>query len=254
MSTMMADVINAGTGSARAQPRLHAAGRRQDRHDQRLQRRVVHRVHAEARDRRLGRVRSAAHDSAERLCRRRRRADLGEVHESGDAGTTSPSGFAARRRSSPPASAGCPASWRPNGARTSTSSTRTASSSADRWSTPSTSRAAPSRRRTATAHQPRHRHVAGSRTTFGGQQQSAPHAAAPGVAPPAPTGTAGTTATPGTTGTTIEQHRHAAGEVRSGSAASGGGSSAAAATTSRRRTTATTAAEAAGRGLGSKFS
>ena len=39
---------------------------------------------------------------------------------------------------------------------------------------------------------------------LGGQQQSAPHAAAPGVAPPAPTGTAGTTVTPGTTGTTIQ--------------------------------------------------
>ena len=49
MSTMLADVINAGTGAARAQPRLHAAGRRQDRHDQRLQRRVVRRLHAEAR-------------------------------------------------------------------------------------------------------------------------------------------------------------------------------------------------------------
>ena len=39
---------------------------------------------------------------------------------------------------------------------------------------------------------------------LGGQQQSAPHAAAPGVAQPAPTGTAGTTVTPGTTGTTIQ--------------------------------------------------
>ena len=86
MSTMMADVINAGTGARRAQPRVHAAGRRQDRHDERFQRRLVRRIHAEARDRRLGRIRSAAHDSAERLCRRRRRAALGEVHEGRDAG------------------------------------------------------------------------------------------------------------------------------------------------------------------------
>ena len=48
MSTMLADVINAGTGGARAQLGLHAAGGRQDRHDQRLQRRLVRRLHAEA--------------------------------------------------------------------------------------------------------------------------------------------------------------------------------------------------------------
>ena len=60
MSTMLADVINAGTGARARGARLHAAGGRQDRHDQRLQRRVVRRLHAEARDRRLGRLRSAA--------------------------------------------------------------------------------------------------------------------------------------------------------------------------------------------------
>ena len=38
-----------GHRRARAQPGVHAAGRRQDRHDQRFQRRVVHRLHAEAR-------------------------------------------------------------------------------------------------------------------------------------------------------------------------------------------------------------
>ncbi len=49
-----------GHRRARPQPGLHAAGRRQDRYDQRLQRRLVHRLHPEARGRRLGRLRPAA--------------------------------------------------------------------------------------------------------------------------------------------------------------------------------------------------
>ena len=97
MSTMLADVINAGTGDRRAAARLHAAGRRQDRHDQRLQRRLVRRLHAEARHRRVGRLRSAADDPAERVRGRRRGAGVGDVHEGGDARATSPSG------STPPA-------------------------------------------------------------------------------------------------------------------------------------------------------
>ena len=85
MSTMLADVIN-GDGRERPQPRLHAAGRRQDRHDQRLQRRVVRRVHAQSARRRLGRVRSAADDSAGRFRGRSRRTALGALHEDGHKG------------------------------------------------------------------------------------------------------------------------------------------------------------------------
>ena len=40
----------------RAQRRLHLPGRRQDRHDRQLPRRLVRRLHADARDRRLGRL------------------------------------------------------------------------------------------------------------------------------------------------------------------------------------------------------
>ena len=123
MSTMMADVINAGTGNRARAARVHAAGRGQDRHDQRLQRRLVHRLHAEAGDRRLGRVRSAAHDSAERLRRRRRGAGVGEVHEGGDEQRQARMAAGAGRhhdRARLPAVRHC---CRPKAARTSKSST-----------------------------------------------------------------------------------------------------------------------------------
>ena len=58
----------------------------QDRDDQRLQRRVVRRVHAEPARRRLGGIRSAAHDPAGRFRRRSRRAAVGPLHENGDEG------------------------------------------------------------------------------------------------------------------------------------------------------------------------
>ena len=77
MASMLADVINARHGVPRAAERVHAAGRGQDRDDQRLPGRVVRRLHAVGRDRRLGRLRSAAHDLAQRIRRRSRRADLG---------------------------------------------------------------------------------------------------------------------------------------------------------------------------------
>ena len=150
MSSMLADVINAGTGARARSARLHAAGRRQDRHDQRLQRRLVRRLHAVAGRRRLGRLRSAAHDPAQRLRRRRRRADVGGVHEGRHARRQA--GVASRRRraSRPPASAGCRASSPPRAASTSRSSTKRAGTRVGRWSTPSTSRAAPSRPTSAT--------------------------------------------------------------------------------------------------------
>ena len=77
MASMLADVVNAGTGSEarRLGFTLPAAGKTGN--DQRIPRRVVRRLHAEARRRRVGRLRRAAHDSAGRLRGRRRRADLG---------------------------------------------------------------------------------------------------------------------------------------------------------------------------------
>jgi penicillin-binding protein 1A len=63
---------------------------------------------------------------------------------------TSPTGFRRRPASSRPACAGSPESWRPSSVAMPRSSTSTASTSAVRRSTPNTFRAGPSRRRTAT--------------------------------------------------------------------------------------------------------
>ena len=70
-------------GAAR---RLHAAGGRQDRDDQRLSRRVVHRLHAAPGLRRVGRLRPAADDHGGRLRRRAGRAAVGPFHDAGDEG------------------------------------------------------------------------------------------------------------------------------------------------------------------------
>ena len=86
MSSMLADVISSGTAYRARQIGLHAAGGGQDGHDQRLQRRLVRRLHAAPRHRRVGRVRPAEDDHLERLRRRCRGADLGVVHEAGDQG------------------------------------------------------------------------------------------------------------------------------------------------------------------------
>ena len=86
MASMLADVVNHGTGYSRAPERLPLAGRRQDRHDRRSRGRVVHRLHAEARRRRVGRLRSTAADHAPRLRERRRRPGLGGLHEGRDHG------------------------------------------------------------------------------------------------------------------------------------------------------------------------
>ena len=59
---------------------VHAAGGRQDRHDQRLRGRLVRRLHPEPRHGRVGRLRSAADDPRERVRRRPRRAAVGAVH------------------------------------------------------------------------------------------------------------------------------------------------------------------------------
>ena len=149
MSTMLADVINAGTAQPGAAAGVHAAGGRQDRHHQRFQRRVVRRLHAQARDGRVGRVRSAAHDSAERVRRRRRGAGVGEVHEGrhGQRQAGMVPGAVRRhdRQRLPPLRE--TGDGRVRGRRGRRQERR--ARSASRWFTPSTSTAAPNRRPTA---------------------------------------------------------------------------------------------------------
>ena len=65
---------------AGAQGRLHAARRRQDRHDERLSRRVVHRLHAAPGRRCVDWVRHAEDDHRQRLCRRACGAAVGTLH------------------------------------------------------------------------------------------------------------------------------------------------------------------------------
>ena len=84
----------------RAADGLHAAGRGQDRHDQRLQRRLVRRLHAAPRHRRVGRLRPAEDDHLERLRGRARGADLGRLHEARDEGRQAGVVRQARRTSS----------------------------------------------------------------------------------------------------------------------------------------------------------
>ena len=62
MVSMLEDVIDRGTGTRGAAVGRSRADRRQDRHHQRLQGRLVRRLLVVARRRRLGRVRSAADD------------------------------------------------------------------------------------------------------------------------------------------------------------------------------------------------
>ncbi len=86
MADMLRGVIDGGTGYGVRQLRLHAPRRRQDRHHQRLQGRLVRRLHAVARDRRVGWLRPAADHSPQRLRRRARGADVDAVHEGRDQG------------------------------------------------------------------------------------------------------------------------------------------------------------------------
>ena len=84
MTSMLSDVVNYGTAYKARQEGFTLPGSGKDRHDERLRRRVVRRLHAAPRDRCLGRIRQAAHDHRERVRRRARRADVGALHESGD--------------------------------------------------------------------------------------------------------------------------------------------------------------------------
>ena len=63
---------------------VHVPGSWKDRDDERLRRRMVRGLHTASRDRRVGRVRQAAHHHLEWLRGRACRADVGAFHESGD--------------------------------------------------------------------------------------------------------------------------------------------------------------------------
>ena len=78
---------------------LQAAGRRQDRHDRRLCRRLVHRLYAAPVDRRVVRPRSAGADHARWIRRHGGRAGVGPVHDRRDAEARSPTGIGCRRMS-----------------------------------------------------------------------------------------------------------------------------------------------------------
>ena len=92
MASMLADVVDHGTGySARAGGfRLPAGGKTG--FDRRPQRRVVRRLHAESRGRRVDGIRSPAADHAPRLCQRRGGAGMGRLHEGRDQGQQAPTG------------------------------------------------------------------------------------------------------------------------------------------------------------------
>ena len=86
MADMLRGVIDGGTGYGVRQMgfTLPAGGKTGTTND--YQRRVVHRLHAVARDRRVGRLRPAADDPPQRLRRGARRADVDAVHEGRDQG------------------------------------------------------------------------------------------------------------------------------------------------------------------------
>jgi membrane carboxypeptidase/penicillin-binding protein len=69
MTSMMSDVINGRDRMAGPPRRLHAAGGRKDRHDKRLSRCMVHRIHAAPGDRCVDRLRHAADDHRQWVCR-----------------------------------------------------------------------------------------------------------------------------------------------------------------------------------------
>ena len=84
ITSMMEGVVKRGTATV-----VHAgrqADRRQDRHDQRREGRLVRRLLARPRGRRLHRLRQAAPDGQRPDRRRARRADLHRVHEGGAEG------------------------------------------------------------------------------------------------------------------------------------------------------------------------
>ena len=88
-SELMEEVLTTRNRRERAVVRLQASGRRKDRHDERLQGRLVCRLHQRDDLRRLGRIRSADHDHSARL---RCRAGLAGLDAGDDQGLAAISG------------------------------------------------------------------------------------------------------------------------------------------------------------------
>ena len=99
MVSMLADVVDVGTGAAARIARRALPRRRQDRHDRRFQGRVVRRLLVVARRGRVGGLRQAGDDRPRRLRRAIRAADLGRLHVAKRPGSASRRSSAFRRRS-----------------------------------------------------------------------------------------------------------------------------------------------------------
>ncbi len=100
MADMLRGVIDGGTAYGVRQMgfSLPAGGKTGTTND--YKRCVVHRLHAVARDRRVGRLRSPADDPPQRLRRGARRADVDAIHEGRDKGMKRRLDRAAARRHS----------------------------------------------------------------------------------------------------------------------------------------------------------
>ena len=94
----MKDVVRRGTAAGSVGSQFHLSGRRQDRHDERRHRRLVHRLHVRSRRRRVDGLRQAAEDQGERAGRRARRAGVDGVHERGLPAQAGAARLAAARR------------------------------------------------------------------------------------------------------------------------------------------------------------
>ena len=88
MTNLLRGVVQRGTGGVGGQAWL--AARRQDRHDRRLRRCVVHRLRSRHHRRRVGGPRRAQADRPQRNRRRRRAADLDRVHAAPTSSTRDP--------------------------------------------------------------------------------------------------------------------------------------------------------------------
>ena len=142
---MMKDVVQRGTAAGAVGSRLPRPGRRQDGHDERRRRRLVHRLHGRPRRRRLDGLRQAAEDQGERAGRRARRAGVDVVHDARciAASRRRPTGRGPRASSSgrsitPPGSSGRRAAARRSPTTSSPAPSRSPPASRPRRSYPTT--------------------------------------------------------------------------------------------------------------------
>ena len=98
MVSMMKDVVQRGTAAGSRRQPVPLSRRRQDGHDERRHRRLVHRLHLRSRRRRLDGLRQAAEDQGQRAGRHSRRAGVDGVHERGLSPQAGAARLAAPRR------------------------------------------------------------------------------------------------------------------------------------------------------------